>query len=205
MLSRLALATAGVVDADGAAIVLVRQGGDTEVLANAGDGAGPLAERQFQLGIGPVLDAHSRGETTSTPDLADVRDARWPSLAAQVEEDAGAVLAIPLRVGAVRLGVLAVHRHLPGSWSAEDELDAAAFADLMASALLDHLAGVESPDLTSLPQHAVVHQATGMLAAQLDIDLAEALARLRAHAYADDRPLYDVSVDVVTRALRLDP
>ncbi len=44
-----------------------------------------------------------------------------------------------------------------------------------------------------------------MLAAQLDIDLAEALARLRARAYADDRPLYDVSVDVVTRALRLAP
>ena len=75
----------------------------------------------------------------------------------------------------------------------------------MASALLDDLAGVDSPDLTSLPEHAVVHQATGMLAAQLDIDLAEALARLRARAYADDRPLYDVSVDVVTRALRLAP
>ncbi len=39
--------------------------------------------------------------------------------------------------------------------------------------------------------HYVVHQAAGMVAAQLDVGVAEALVRLRAHAFGNDRPLAD--------------
>ena len=50
--------------------------------------------------------------------------------------------------------------------------------------------------------HFVVHQAAGMVSAQLDVSVAEALIRLRAHAFANDRPLTDVAQDVVARRLR---
>jgi hypothetical protein len=46
-----------------------------------------------------------------------------------------------------------------------------------------------------------VHQATGMVQAQLDVSATEAFARLRAHAYRTDRPIEDVARDVVSRRL----
>jgi ANTAR domain len=48
----------------------------------------------------------------------------------------------------------------------------------------------------------VVHQATGMVAAQLDIDMAAALVRLRARAYAEGIPLVQVATEVVNRERR---
>jgi len=51
---------------------------------------------------------------------------------------------------------------------------------------------------------AEVSQATGMLMAQLGIDAAEALVRLRAYAYAADRSAVDVARDILDRRLRLE-
>ena len=50
----------------------------------------------------------------------------------------------------------------------------------------------------------VVHQAAGMVAAQLDVSVGQALIRLRAYAFGNDRPLTDVARDVVARTLRFD-
>ena len=50
----------------------------------------------------------------------------------------------------------------------------------------------------------VVHQATGMIAAQLDATPADALARLRATAFQSGRSIYDIAQDVVERRVRLD-
>ncbi len=50
-----------------------------------------------------------------------------------------------------------------------------------------------------------IDQATGMLTVQLGVGAAEAFARLRAYAYAQDRRLADVAGDIVARRLRLHP
>ena len=42
-----------------------------------------------------------------------------------------------------------------------------------------------------------------MISVQLEVSAAEALVRLRAHAYAEGRTLRDVAADVVGRRLRL--
>jgi hypothetical protein len=39
---------------------------------------------------------------------------------------------------------------------------------------------------------------------QLGVSLAEALTRIRAFAFADNRSLHDVAVDIVERRLRFD-
>ena len=49
----------------------------------------------------------------------------------------------------------------------------------------------------------VVHQATGMVAEQLGITVTEALMRLRAFAFAQDRNLNDIANDVVAGRFRL--
>ena len=49
-----------------------------------------------------------------------------------------------------------------------------------------------------------VHQASGMVSAQLDVNVGHALIRLRAYAFGHDRPLAEVAKDVVARRLRFD-
>ena len=54
----------------------------------------------------------------------------------------------------------------------------------------------------AVSNRAEIHQATGMVLAQLGISAQEALARMRAHAFAEQRLLADVAEDVVARRLR---
>jgi AmiR/NasT family two-component response regulator len=55
--------------------------------------------------------------------------------------------------------------------------------------------------LTEGGDRLVVHQATGMVAIQLDVSTVDALASLRAAAYRAGRSIYEVAVDVVNRRL----
>jgi hypothetical protein len=50
---------------------------------------------------------------------------------------------------------------------------------------------------------AEVHQASGMVAAQLQIPAAHALVRIRAHAFATDTAISVVAADIIARRLRL--
>ena len=59
--------------------------------------------------------------------------------------------------------------------------------------------------LDQVPTHrAVVHQATGMVSVQRGVVVDDALALLRAYAFAEDRPVGDVAADVVGGVLRFD-
>ncbi|MER7975220.1 ANTAR domain-containing protein [Streptomyces sp. NPDC096080] len=49
-----------------------------------------------------------------------------------------------------------------------------------------------------------MHQATGVVMAQLGISAAPALARLRAHAFAEDRTIRDLAHEVVRGRIRFD-
>jgi hypothetical protein len=51
--------------------------------------------------------------------------------------------------------------------------------------------------------HFAVHNAAGIVSVQEDISVADALIRLRAFAFSNDRRLADVARDVIGRTLRL--
>jgi hypothetical protein len=51
--------------------------------------------------------------------------------------------------------------------------------------------------------HFAVHNAAGMVSVQEEISVAEALIRLRAFAFGNNRLLADVADDVVARRVRL--
>jgi AmiR/NasT family two-component response regulator len=53
----------------------------------------------------------------------------------------------------------------------------------------------------SWSKRAEIHQATGMVIAQLGINPTDAFARLRAHAFTEGVSLGDVARDVVARRL----
>jgi hypothetical protein len=50
----------------------------------------------------------------------------------------------------------------------------------------------------------VVHQASGMVSVQLDVSVGQALIRLKAYAFGNERRLADVARDVVAKTLRFD-
>ena len=101
----------------------------------------------------------------------------------------------------------------PGVLGAEQLAGALVAAELAQMPLLDLLAedlqaAVADPDSDSWAElntlsRAEVSQATGMLVAQLEVEPAEALVRLRAHAFATGRSATDVACDILDRRLRL--
>ncbi|MEV6521045.1 GAF and ANTAR domain-containing protein [Longispora sp. NPDC051575] len=164
--------------------------------------AAALEEWQLVYGEGPCVDAWATGGPVLVVDLG-ATAARWPVFTpAALDSGARAVFALPLQVGAIRLGVLDLYRAGPGPLSPGQLADALAYADAAGTLLLDG-ARAGAPDPTA--HDAQVHQATGMVLAQLGVSAEVAFARLRAHAYAQDRLLRDVARDVVGRRLRFEP
>lgn len=200
-----------VLPVSGVGMALMTAEGPSGVVLAATDGrARQLEELQFALGEGPCVEASSSGRPMLHPDLTAAGPARWPRFgAAALDAGIHAIFAFPLRVGAIRVGVLDLYRDTPGPLNAPDFADALAFADaatIMVLHLQDHdeHGGVNAALTGPIDSQAVVHQATGMITIQLGISLAEALLRLRAHAYATGQTVSAVAADVVNRHLFFD-
>jgi len=169
-----------------------------------------LEELQFTTGEGPAAEDFKLGAPVLVADLESAA-ARWPGFVPEaVAAGARALFALPLQAGAIRVGVLSLYRALPGPLSAGELADVLVFADIALQLLLDASSGIsESPGYRPLnglsDRRAVVYQATGMISVQLGVTLDEALARLRAHAFAASAAVGDIAGEVVARRLRFDP
>jgi hypothetical protein len=169
-----------------------------------------IEELQFTLGEGPCVDAHQQDRPAGEPDLAHARVPRWPAFSPPaVEAGVNAIFAFPLRLGGARLGALDLYRLQAGGLTDEQHGDALGMADITTRAILAMQANAPPGRLANELEegadfHYAVHQASGMVAAQLDISVSQALIRLRAHAFGNDRRLQQVADDVVARELRFD-
>ena len=194
----------------GAGIVLIGDGEHPVTLAVSDELVGDLEELQFTLGEGPGVDAYRSRQPVSEPDLARLAGVRWPAFSAfAVDRGIRAAFAFPLQVGAIRIGSLDLFHDDPGALTAEVLADALVMTDVITQTALGLQALAPDGDLaTEIGRaedlRAPVHQAAGMVSAQLEIGIADALARLRAHAYATKRPIDDVAREVVARTLRLE-
>jgi GAF domain-containing protein len=169
-----------------------------------------IEQLQYGLGEGPCVDAYKQDRPVLEPDLAEPATPRWLAFAAPaVEAGVRAIFGFPLQVGAVRLGALNLYRDRPGPLTDEQHADALVMADVAAQALLVLQANAPPGKLAAELEAGadfqyVVHQASGMVAAQLEVSVGQALIRLRAYAFGNDRPLTKVAQDVVARKLRFD-
>ncbi|MFC9004519.1 GAF and ANTAR domain-containing protein [Streptomyces microflavus] len=195
-----------VLNADGLAVSLLVPGIGLEPEAFSNGLAQAFGDLQFTLGEGPSVDAARTGRVVSVGDLVREPGDRWPLLVREVAAvRVRSVFCFPLAIGAIRVGVLTATRRQVSALTRQQSDDALA---LGAALTHSYLSG--EPDRLHLPpyddfHHTVVHQATGMLSVQLQVPLAQALLRLRAHAYAKNRPITDIAQDVVDRRLRLSP
>jgi GAF domain/ANTAR domain len=188
---------------DGAALTIIGSAGG-RVLVHASDVLSfELDELQFSLGEGPCIDAKNTAQPVLVESLraADAQ-ARWPGFARDaVMLDAGAEFAFPLLAEGRPFAVLQTYRHEAGRLSrqqlalGERLLDAS--RDLLLDELDQHLSRRPADLSLGVHDRSHVHQATGMLAAELGISVEEALVRLRAAAYAQGVPVSGFARDVV--------
>ena len=208
--ARLVQACLDATDVTGAGIMLMADGEHRGTVGASDAAIAVVEELQFTLGEGPCIDTFTSGTPVLEPHLRDPDEVRWhefsgPALAAGVE----AIFGFPLVVGGVRLGALDLYVDRPWELTDEQYADAVAMADVVANAILALQSRAQPGSLaveleTGVRLRSVVHQASGMVAVQLDIPVADALARLRAHAYSEDASIDDVARAVVDRELRLE-
>jgi GAF domain len=168
-----------------------------------------VEELQYTLGEGPCVDAYQQDRVVIESDLANPRPPRWPAFSPQaLEAGVRAVFGFPLGFGAIRLGALNLYKDQPGSLSDDQHADALALAEMIAHWVLDTQADAQPGALAEELElgtdlFSVVHNAAGAVSVQLGISVTEAMIRLRAYAFANERLLHEVADDVVNRRLRL--
>jgi hypothetical protein len=193
---------------DGAGVVLILHGRALGTVCSSAPFVEVVEEVQYNLGEGPCLDAFATRAPVLIPDLASADLVRWQgfregALAAGV----GAAFGFPILVGTACIGALNLYQRRSGALSDEQFADALAVAHVAGRMVLDwqSVAGEGSlaRQLEHLPANrAVVHQAAGMISVQAAVTVDDALAILRAHAFADNRPINDVAGEVVRGELR---
>ena len=135
----------------------------------------------------------------------------WPILQEQAAQlPIGGVFCFPLRGGGTGLGVLTLYRRARRALTRFELAWILAALDLVIGALLAERAPTASRSplgqwLAARPRSHPIDEATGMLSVQLGIPVQAAFARLRAHAYCEERDIAQVAEDIVYRRLRLEP
>jgi len=208
--ARLGQVCAEVTHMSGAGVMLMSDDVQVGSLCTTDDVSALIEELQFSLGEGPCVDAYHQDRAVLEPDLAAPQVLRWPAFSPPVIEAGGrAVFGFPLHQGAVHLGALNLYRDVAGTLSDDQHADALVMADIVTQAVLLFQAGAPPGQLAAALEESAdlqttAHQASGMVAAQLGITVGQALIRLRAHAFGNDRPLRSVVEDVVARTLVFD-
>jgi hypothetical protein len=209
-LRRLCTAAGRALGASGVGLTVMAENGVRGVTAATDRATERLEELQLTLGEGPCMDAFDRQYPVLVPELADGAMTRWPIYAPAVyEAGVRAVFAFPLQIGAARMGIMDVFRRQTGTLSNEDLGLALTFAELTVATLLDGQGQAPADDGGDglgdvLGSRAELFQAQGMVMVQLGTNLQDAMARMRAYAYANNRRLSDVAADIVARQLSFD-
>ena len=207
--TRLCQVCADVTSMSGAGVMLMSGDLPSGSICSSNAVSTMIEDLQYTLGEGPCIDAYNTEQPVIEPNLADPMVERWVAFSTPaVEAGVLAVFGFPMRVGAIRLGALNLYRDSPGELTDEQHASALLVAEVAARAVLDMQAnappGAYAAELEqSADFRLVVHQASGMVSVQLGVTIAEALLRLRAYAFAQNRPITEMAEDVVARRLRL--
>jgi hypothetical protein len=197
---RLCRACVEVLGAEGGAITLAPTRPERLTLDSSDGTSARIEDLQEVLGEGPGQDAFVEGR----PVVAHVDGSRggpFPMFTELAGDIAGPVTvwAIPMHPSGTTIGVITLYRTTGDlQYSLED---AQFLADAVGAALLDDSSESRGNRYAAWADRARVHQAVGMTVAQLAISPDDALAILRAHAFAEGTTLEVIATDVVERRL----
>jgi hypothetical protein len=206
--ARICAACTTLLPVSGAAISITASAGQRGTVCTSDAVMERIEDLQFGTGVGPCVDAITSGAAVLAPHLDASLEARWPGFAYEASRaGAQALFALPLRVGAIRLGAMDLYRDTPGGLSTSDLTDALLIADAATLAVISMHDVTPAGDLDDEWWDLVtfyrveIHQATGMLMDKLDVPAVEALARLRARAFASGIGVLELARQIVARDL----
>lgn len=197
-------AVADSADARGAAVTLFGPERE-ELLSAASDGrVKSVQDLEFVCGEGP---AHTCNRVRGAVTAAGAElTRRWPLYGpAAVRLGVRRLAAVPIEIGRTPVGALTVYE--PGVHRGTADLDLLrTIAGTLHRIVLNGDGGhtARDPLLADADWHDVVHQATGIVAVQSNCSLADALALIKARAFAADLPVDDLAEDLVARRIRLE-
>ena len=149
------------------------------------------------LGEGPCRSAFRLNEPVAT-DLRDSASWLWPEFARSARELAGEVTihCFPMRPAGQLLGVFTIYTD--DGLTERTEL-VQFLANAVGAAVLHDPDSVDSKGIWA--NRSMIHQATGMVVVQLRLPPEDALAIIRAHAFAHDATVHEIAEQIVTRRL----
>ena len=208
-LPRFMASVADVADADAAALTLFGPG-LIETLAAASDCSAKSAQDlEFTFGEGPARDTMTVRRAVYVARTAIRR--RWPNYGPAVERlGIRCIAAVPVELTGVPLGALTLFGQQRIIENGEPDRLRTVADTLAAMLLSEH--GLNKADdgdagnavLAEADDRSVVHQATGMVSVQYGCAIPDALALIRARAFAEDRPVESIATDIVKHTLTME-
>jgi GAF domain/ANTAR domain len=173
----------------------------SETLSASDKLAARLDELQFDLGEGPCWDAMSSGRPVLEPDVRGRPRSAWPAFSAAIlDADISSIFAFPLAVGPLRMGAVDLYSVVP----VELDRRQAEQADAMAAVVGRHVlrqaldaVGRDGDDIGNAYSRRLIHQATGIVLAQLDLSADDARLVIHGHAFAASRSMKEVAQDIL--------
>ncbi len=195
-----------VIPVKGAAISTIGTLVAPETLCATDEAAARLDEVQFDLGEGPCWEALSTGRPVLERDIRTSTRGEWPAFIEAIRDlPVRGVYAFPLTIGRLNVGIIDLYSEEPADLQDIHKRDAEALASIAARQILRELVMRSGDDNEDDPgsefSRRTIHQATGMVLAQLNVTADDAALIIQAHAYASDRTVREVAEDVLTRRL----
>ncbi|PYY65217.1 MULTISPECIES: GAF and ANTAR domain-containing protein [unclassified Curtobacterium] len=167
-------------------------------------------EIQFDLSEGPCWAALAKDAPVLETDVVRHPNAAWPAFNEAVRsEPVGAVFAFPVAFGPFPLGAVDVYVPRPATIEDDTVRQAMTLASAVSRRVLRRaLRSIADEDDALLDRspssRRVVHQATGVVLAQLDISPEDAYLLLQGHAFARRRTMRRVAEQILDGTVRFE-
>jgi hypothetical protein len=205
LVGRLCSAYREITGAAGAALTVAYETPSRVTLCATDEVVARLEDLQDVLGEGPGHSATASGRTEVCT-LPGPARSRWPIFAEAAHEfvESATIYAVPMRPEQQPFGVVTLYAGRgPDAGLSLEQPQLEFLANVVGAALLSERdAAIDDSFLGPWRSRATVHQATGMVVAQLHVGPEDALAVLRAHAYGQHATLLEVAEAVVDRRVR---
>jgi hypothetical protein len=160
--------------------------------------AARLDEVQFDLGEGPCWDAIGSGAPVLEPDFRTRGWKEWPAFTAAIAADpVTSLFAFPMLIGPLKVGAIDLYAASHMELGDVECRRAAVMADVVGRRILEAAladTAEEYREDTSNPfSRRLVHQATGMVLAQLGVSADDAVLVMQAHAFGTGLSMMDVA------------
>ncbi|WP_181064374.1 GAF and ANTAR domain-containing protein [Pseudoclavibacter sp. AY1F1] len=188
----------------GAAVSTIGELLGNQTVSASNEIAARLDELQFDLGEGPCWDTLATGRPVLAPNLHELPETRWPVFGAAIPRDqVGALFAFPMLVGPLQVGAIDLYAAAPTNFEPLQTKQASRLATLVARNVLRLAlaASHDEPRPESKHSRRKIHQATGMVLAQLETTADEATLVIQGHAFATGQPMMKVAEEILAGRL----